>query len=289
VKPAMNRRLKTNLRRRRNGFVLLLTLVLLTLAALATVSMSRACMMRAQAVTEQQLQLQQRWGVITCRAVLLPQAQALLASAGKEARHPVAVCQRSLRLGDLKFDLLFQDESAKASVSTLIRRQGREQAELTIRRLCLASPSAAGSVHLRWESNRPGPDSFGEVFENSSQPSLFDGSFGTPPVQVITCWGDGRLNIHNAGEDVLREFCAGALDMNQVHALVLLQNSEPGISLEDALSKVQVSRQNGLMAEQLLTDSSNCSSLWINCQTARRNYWSLAVAVPGQPIRVMEW
>jgi hypothetical protein len=235
------------------------------------------------------MDLQRRWGTLTCRAILLPQAGALLNRACEETGQRIAVWRQSLSLGDQTFDLIFQDETAKANVSLLMQHHGRDEAELAVRRLCLSSPTAAGKVHLRAVAGRTGPQSFGDVFDGVTPSALMDGEFGSPPTQTITCWGDGRLNIHCASEEVMREVCADALDLTQIHLLVGLQQTEPKISLGDALNRLQIDRRKQYAAQQLLTDSSNCWSLWIGCRTQRRCDWTFTVDAPNQPVHVFEW
>jgi len=275
------------------GFVLLVTLVLLTLAALAMLAICRAAILRVQAASEAQADLQHRWGCLSCRAVLLPQCSDILRRAEAQSSQPMAVLRRTLVLGNQTFNLTFSDESAKADVALLIRRQGKDQAELTIRRLSLGSPLAAGNVHLRIPPNAPAPDCFGDVFDGATPNVLFDHEVGPSPQETLTCWSGGRVNIHRASEAVFREVCAGTLDLTQIHLLAELQESQPTIAVADALEQLQLTAKQRRDAGQILTDSSTCSSVWIECRTPRRSYWMLAVARQAQgaaPIsRSFEW
>jgi len=279
--------------RRQKGFVLLVTLVLLTLAALAMVTICRAAILRVQAASEAQTDLQRRWGSLSCRAALLPQCADILQRAEAQSSRPIAVLQRALILGNQTFHLTFSDESAKADVGLLIRRQGKDQAELTIRRLSLGSPLAAGNVDLRIPSNAPAPDCFGDVFDGATPKVLFDHEVGPSPQEALTCWSGGRVNIHRASEAVLREVCAGTLNLTQIHLLTEFQESQPTIAVADALKQLQLTASQRRDAEEILTDCTTCSSLWIECRTPRRSYWVLTVARQKQgsaPLtRCFEW
>jgi hypothetical protein len=259
------------------GFILLVTLVLLTLAALALIEVSRAAILRVQAATQAEADLQRRWGCLSCQSTLLPRGSAILKQAESQNQQPVAILQRTLVLGNQTFNLTFGDESAKANVAMLIRRHGKDQAELAIRRLCLGSPLAAGSVHFRMLPEGPLPECFGDVFDGATPNLLFSQELGSAPQEMLTCWGDGRLNIHRAPETVLREICTGALDLTQIHLLTELQQTKPTISTAEALQELQLTARQRREAEDILTDSSNCSSLWIECRTPRRSYWVLVV------------
>jgi hypothetical protein len=280
-------------RLRRSGFVLLVTLVLIMLAALAMITISRAAILRMQAASEAQVELQRRWGCLGFRSILLPHCQDLLGRAELQRAEPVPVLHRTLILGDQTFKLTFSDESAKVNAGFLIRRQGKDQAELTVRRLSLGSPLAAGNVHLRIPPGSSGPKCFGDVFDGRTPKVLFDNEMGSSPLEVLTCWGDGRVNIHRASEAVLREVCAGTLDLTQIHLLYELQTSQPSIGVRDALKQIQLSAKQRQDAEEILTDGSTSSSLWIECQTKRRSYWVLAVSDHDQgstpAVSCFEW
>jgi hypothetical protein len=262
------------------GFVLLVTLVLLMISALAMVAICRASILKAQAAGEAAAELQRHWGTLTCQTTLLPKAESLLHAQEIQTGEPVSSLREAIELGGQRFDLIFSDESAKANVGTILRQQGKEEAELAIRRLSLTSPDLAGNVHLRWQAdpnNPPQPRTFGDVFENSNPAQLCDDSQGPAPAAILTCWGDGRANIQRASEDVLKEVCHGVLNLDQIHELVKLQRSKAAMTLADCFKQMQLNDQTQSAAMTVLTDHPNCYSLWVDCRTARRSDWSLLV------------
>jgi len=275
------------------GFVLLLTLVLLTLAALAMLAVSRAAMARSQAADESVAELQRRWGIFSCESVLLPNVDTFLRAAEKRTQRTLAYESLSIPLGNQRFDVTISDESAKANVGQLMHVQGREQAELTIRRLSLASP-IAGEVHLRWGKRRgsPRPESFGDVFDHASAKSLCDNSTGPSIAETLTCWGDGRVNIHRAPESVIKEVCSPVLNYSQIHELASLQKSDPDISVPDAVARLQIPADKQAAAYELLTDIPTCFSLWITCRSPRRVDTELTIderSGDGWILRLFDW
>jgi hypothetical protein len=267
-------------RRAHRGFVLLVTLVLLMISALAMVAICRASILRVQAAAEAEAELQRHWGVLSCQLALLPKTEIFLHNQEIKTGQPVSSLRQSIDLGGQRFDFIFSDESAKANVGTILTRQGKEQAALTIRQMSLTSPSLAGNVHLRWEADPthpPQPRSFGDVFENSNPTELCDDSQGVAPAEILTCWGDGHVNARRASEDILKEVCQGVLNQSQIHQLAELERSQPGITLANCFKLMQLSDQTQSAAMMVLTDHPDCYSLWVDCRTARRSDWSLLV------------
>ncbi len=269
--------------RRHCGYVLLVTLVLLSLTALAAAAVSRAALARAQAADEAQADFQRRWGTLTCRAILLPKAETLIHAAEVKLKLPVVSWRGHLALGGQDFELVFSDESAKAHVGTLIARQSQNQAALAVRRLALSNPTLAGKVHLRWAANSS-PQSFGEVFESFAPRELLHGDREAAPSDVLTCWGDGRLNIHRVSQDVLQEICGTILNLSQIEQLLALRQAQPNLGLIDALNKLRLNSTSRSQAETALTDTSNCHSLWIICHGQRRSFWNFSVLDESQAI-----
>jgi hypothetical protein len=282
------------IRHARPGFVLLVTLVLLTLAALAMVAVARAALNRAQSASEAQAELQRRWGTTSCQMVLIPKTETLLHRAELQQQQPVYLLHRTVLLGNDHFDLTLADESAKAKVAILMHEQGREQAELTIRRLSLNS-ALAGNVQLRWEAARPGdpePSSFGDVFDDAKPQLLCDHSQGDAPADLLTCWGDGRVNFHRTSETILKEVCGNVLTLTQIQDLVQLRNEQPDLTLAQACSDLQFNDSMRNKAATVLTESPDCYSLWIDCRASRRSDWTLMVgqrAASRWDTRTFEW
>ena len=277
---------------RRRGYVLLVTLVLLALAALAAAAVCRASLARAQAADEAQSDLQRRWGTLTCRTFLLPKTEEILHNREREHKSPLVHCRQTLMLGNEQFDLIFTDESAKANVGILMDRQPSGQAALTVRRLSLSNPDIAGKVRLRQEEGQY-PQSFGEVFDSIQPAELLKGDGDTCPAEIVTCWGDGQLNIHRAGQDVLEEVCGKVLNLSQIEQLLDIRQSHPSLNMTDTLNQLNLDQAHRAMADTALIDESNCHGLWIICRAQRRSDWSFVVLdenkIMGGVMRCYEW
>jgi hypothetical protein len=278
---------------RHRGFVLLLSLVLLTLAAIAAVTVCRAALARGMAAREAQTDLQRHWGTLSCQCSLLPESEQFIFRRERQLREPVTCWQTSLNLGDESFEMLFMDESAKVNLEALIQRQGLDQARETIRRLCGTSPVVA-AVDLRWEGeSNNAPRSFGDVFTAVDPAALCAISRSDAPAGLLTCWGDGRVNIHRAPEVVLKEATLGILNLSQIEQLIHIQEIQPPVTVDSALRAMQMDQKQQDEAAHLLADGSNCYSLWTRCQTARRSYWTLGVIdysrSQGGDVRTFDW
>src|SRR6476660_8633708 len=89
------------------GYVLLLTLMLLAVAAAALAGACRGALQKALLATRAQEDLQRRWGVLSCRAALLPKAERVLAVS---VDHASAETQFDVTLGGQAMTLVFGDE-----------------------------------------------------------------------------------------------------------------------------------------------------------------------------------
>lgn len=131
------------------GYVLLLTLLLLAVAAAALAGVCRASLQKAVQAGRAQDDLQRRWTVVSCRAALLPKADAVLAAgadlqAGGGGGDAVPVDGAvTLELGGQPVTLLFGDEQAKANVNLLYAVGGRAGAERAVRQIAQAVGSTS--------------------------------------------------------------------------------------------------------------------------------------------------
>src|SRR5690349_19007717 len=115
----------------RRGYVLVLVLVLLTLAAAAMAGIARASMLKAVRAASAAADLQRRWTVLRCRAVLLPKAEEVLSrDSGRDSERRLEIV-----LGGQPVTLVFGDEQAKANVNSIYRASGSSAAERTIRQI----------------------------------------------------------------------------------------------------------------------------------------------------------
>ena len=271
----------------RRAYVLLLVLVVLAIAATALAAVSRMSLRKALHARRAEEELQRRWAVLGCRAVLLPKAEVVLSRAEKGGAPPAAEVRREVRVGGQALTLVFGDEQAKANVNALYRTGGPAGADRAVRRLLQTADLA---VELRplpsrlaaAEEEDPPPvfEAFGQIFRTSPPGALIEPEAPgrTAPASVLTCWGDGSLNFRRAPAEAVRELCARHTGAALAGRLVQVRDKEPGIQLEQALEGVKLSEPAREALEDLLVDESQCHSLWIITRSGDRSVYDLAVS-----------
>src|SRR5438132_9549097 len=106
--------------RQHRGYVLVMTLAALVLAATVTTTLALAAIDHTREARHACDELQRRWGVISCRQAILPNAEHLLAYREAQFHQPTPSLGTSVRLGRFSFALVIADEQAKANVNTVI-------------------------------------------------------------------------------------------------------------------------------------------------------------------------
>ena len=299
-------------RDRQRGFILLAALVLVALAGVimaAAVRSSSAAVLRANSAQER---LQRRWGEISLERAFGRRAEEMLSIAEIDSEGPVVACRRRFALGGMSFELIFSDEQAKANVNAIHARKGR--LGLTRALQSLIGPADRGMAvsvkHVGADSASGGEQDeglarqfrcFGQVF------GRFDvAAFTAPgderrarPLELITCWGDGKLNFRRCRPEVLREATAGILTAYQRDKLISMRKEIPGLSLAEALKRLELTRRRRKQAQAVLTDRSTCYSLWTIARTSNRQWYRLAIRCdagmrdqdqqPGPLVRTFVW
>ena len=302
----------------RRGYVLVLTLVVLALAAAGMVGLSRAAMLQSLAARRADEQLQRRWGALTCRATLLPNAEAILAREEQRSGRPAAAKQATIVLGRQTFDLVFADEQAKLNANAAVYYRGRKAAERAVRTVVRDAGPGRLDVRFLAGSERPvapanaededdaegvalaaaeteSPDdpadradyrpigSFGQVFSGAAPRELLRVG--------VTCWGDGGLRLKRAPAEAIVELCTPALDAAQVRRLVAIRDGRPDVPVARALDLLQVDADTRDEVEDRLTDQSACHSLWVVARGPERSWYHFAVEGSRSPdsIDSFEW
>jgi hypothetical protein len=281
--------------RHARGYVLVLVLVVLALAAAAMASVCRLSLektVRASAACDE---LQRKWVVLSCQAVLLPKAEEVLSHAAS----PTSSVRREIRLGRQATTLVFSDEQAKANVNTLYRSAGASTTEGALRRVLGRADHV--SVDLRplpqvqpEGDDEPAPvfESLGQIFGPFHPSQLVEALPGAEPAcDSLTCWGDGTLHFARASEQALRAMCAKAAGGAQVAHMLQIRAKHPDWDASEVLDQLKLSEKAREALDDLLTDDSSCHSLWIVCRSADRSWYHLAVqdASAGGSIRAFDW
>jgi hypothetical protein len=296
------------LRRQPRGYVLIVALGLLVLAATLLVGIARSSMAHALLARTEQAELQRRWGAVSCRNAVLPNANDILTIQERLRNRPIPVLRETLVLGDERFTLIVSDEQAKANVNSLLERSDKAGAEGRVRD-AVAGSGLGNLILLRPEplplregqpTSRPseyaGPPpwvtSFGQVFNNVLPERLIAGS-GARPAEQLTCWGNGAINVMRVSETALKLAATPAMTNVEAGRLIDARNAAfasrtrpklmssanapaPGLDAASALlSQAEVDPK--VRRTVGFTAKSTCFSLWVVTQDPRRTWYRLYV------------
>lgn len=263
-----------------------MTLTLVALAAVVTVGLSRAAMQRVVVARQAVEDLQHRWGVISCRRAVLPQAERVLAFHEARVSSPkkrVAVTRvtRTVLLGTERLEVTVADEQAKPNVNLLLRTLGEKNAEQAIRKR-LSGTGVNNAVSLRATAGNPWPiGSFGQVFRTITPEKLSEVVRGQAVRGLLTCWGSGRINLMRADDKALNLILAPEVSTAQVRRMILQRDASPMFGLGDALQALQLTSEAQGKVTEKLTARSRCHSVWITGDTGRRTWHHLTVMHEG--------
>ncbi len=235
-------------RPRRGGYILVMTLGLLVLATTLLVAVGRASVHRALEARLAAEALRRHWGLVSCRVAVLPFAEQILVSAERQRGAAAPVVRANVHLGSETYQLIISDESAKANVNAMLDESDDSTVESRIRaalsgtgminaiRLRPASLSARPSVPQpasRPSTTQPAEPSppeirqwisgLGQVF-NEVPPQRLVGSGGASPVDRLTCWGNGTINLMRASEASLQLGASPPLTRLQIDRLIDARN-----------------------------------------------------------------
>jgi hypothetical protein len=271
------------------GYVLVMVLLVLAIAAAALAGACRMSLERALFAERAQEDLQRRWGVVTCRSVLLPKAEAVLSQGP-----PSSEARRELHLNGTTVTLVFGDEQAKANMNRLYRAGGLSAAERAARQLAQSpglsvelrpladAPASAGAgSNDRADPADPPPafESFGQVFARARPADLVESRGAAPSVTAaLTCWGDGSLNFRRASPEAVREVCAPFLPSAQISKMLDLRAKSAKSEVSDVLDQLNLTESARDRLDDLLVDDSTCHSLWVITRSGGRNGYDLAVS-----------
>lgn len=274
-------------RRRKCGFALLIALVLVALAGAAMANMARRSMSRALEAEAAVDEVQRRWAVASCRRALLGRVEFVLDGAAERR----LTCQ----LAGTRYELVFTDEQAKVNVNRLLEDSGRGAAQRFVRQIADAGRRGgreAVNVALRPMRLRRGPDptdqpilkviGYGQVFDGAKAADLRGDELGTGLSARVTCWGNGKVNIHRAPAEVIALACDGALGRDITSQLLEARRRRPSDRLSGLLASMDALDDKAKVAvQERLTDESTCHGLWMTAHGRRRAWHALSIAIDG--------
>ena len=264
-------------RTQRRGYVLLITLGLIGLVGIALAGLARYSLRLALDSRVALEDAQQRWGEISCRRILLDRADEIL-----DAEVPVdaATAPRwprpsrftvSFVLGEEQFNVLLSDESAKVNLNAVLRTKPAKAAQM-VRDICDEWDSTPPRIQLRPQQADPKADprveSWGQVFDLPGfEPAGAVPAALAAATMEMSCWGDGRLNLRRASDDALRRVAGLVLDGRELAKLVEARQTWQATSMDDMLRTLSLRRGKYVALRRLLSDESDCFSLWLDVET----------------------
>ncbi len=274
----------------KRGYVLLTVLLLLSLAAVALASVCRRAVQKSLQASASSDELQRRWGAVSCRYTLLPNAENLLDDIGPDGT-PLTRVHAELQLTSTQFSLDLCDEQSKVNVNTIFLILGKARAEQAAKLLVSAGGGGmTPSFRLTVRSDvRPKPlqpqqaadpdaeeaelnvgdrfpsvfGSLSEIFPGAGPSDLFPNSRGSVTTN-LTCWGDGRLNVRRASLASLAQMCSPVLSTIQIQRLVTLRNQlGDNVPVSQLLAAVHTPTSDAFTLSKRLSVTSATHSLWI--------------------------
>ena len=287
---ALGARERTDQWNRRHGFVLPMTLLVIALAAIVMVGVARRSMQLAADANQAHLDLQRKWGTISCQRTLLDHADQWLSlppdalpTATGDAGHLRTV----FSLGNCQFDVLLADENAKVNLNAL--QQSMTGPEIVLLTTELAQSSEPLRVDLRPHSfaaeSIVGAEKHGTMARLHSWGQVFPMQQFSDPLDAprriaaatvhLTCWGNGKLNVHTANEAALNALCRRFGNSSLTRQL--MNQRQTGIILEEIISKVDLASGQVNQLATYLTDQSSTYSMWLNVRAAKRSWYEFYV------------
>lgn len=277
-----------------SGFALLMVLVLVMLAAVALAGLARHSMVGALEARDAIETMQRRWAVRSCQRTLLHRAAPLLDAAerGTDGRGNPAETYQNDPMPELRvtceliggtYELIITDEQAKVNVNRLFPLPKDKDLASIVERLpprTLASDDAArvrprllvmDRVVIEGELALPLIRSYDQLFIDPD-PAMLAGSADDPSlVRSVTCWGDGKVNLRRASDEVIMAACSEPLGRTTASLLVRAREEDPYAPLSDMLGREdRIDAGKRAAVRQYVTDRSSAHALWIVAHDGKR-------------------
>jgi hypothetical protein len=272
---------------RKPAFVLIMVLAVLAVTGTFLAMAARRSCRKATEAGMATSELQVRWGSLSCRSCVLPNAEAIMRSATQPGAVAASV-RRPLTLGGMKFTLILSDEQAKVNVNWLASRLAAENLQATL------SPLTGGGFTAPEVALRPalvkgktGQDlplrfqSLDQVFAFDRPGQLVNSVTGDQAAARLTCWSNGQVNFRRADAAVLRTMLQGTVAAPLADALAACGLESPDLSLPQALIQIGATPEQVNAAEAILTDNSGSHSLWVVAEDQTRKWYRLYIDGSG--------
>jgi len=236
---------------KRQGFVLLFTLVTIALASFVLAKLANHRLELAAVTNDKVEDLQLRWGNLTLRRSI-SYTKTNPQEFGKAFAVP---------LGDLTFKVLIDSESRKLNLNTVLIRTGRENLFAMANSvmpeggnyLYLAPSGTSASSFVSW----------GDVFQLEHLPNGADsGVWLMEQSENVTCWGNGRLHYLDT-PDAIFETLMPTLGFEAVTKFLDLRRLKPNLELSAMIEALELEPDEKLQLESWLTEKSDTVSIWM--------------------------
>ncbi len=273
----------------RQGFVLVMVLILLTVAAISLSGLARRSLQLAADAADAQADFERRWQTSTLQQALLANVESLLANQPQHVPEDVqtwplpSFVEGRIMAGEYQYHFLLADEDAKVNVNQILRQ--KPDAWMPVVMTLSQSANAGGllpavsPVSSRQGQNRATLQSWGQVFQSKQQ----DSSEASGPqirdaTRQLTCWGSGRLNVKRASDEAISALCNLVLSDRVVGQLIQERSTGDLTGIDDLISRLELKAEERFAFQRLLTDRSNCFTLWLNVSNGQREWTRLVVS-----------
>jgi hypothetical protein len=280
-----------------------MVLVCLVLAGLALVPIAQHSLETVTAAAARERQLQLHWGAVSCQRTLHGEAKTLFEELDKKtlSKKSARDSQRdvqlpreltlTVRLGRLPFRLTLADEDAKANLNSLYHFGGPQASQRFVTqqmrsiyrlpvRLRPQTPQVDPGKAI--EAGEPLPiafSSWGQVFDLPHAQALVPGPL---PLQqstpMVTCWGNGRLNIRRAADEIAIGVCRPVVTDGATRRMLRTLRDDPLRQLNHVIEQLGVDKEKQTLLSALLTEQSACYSLWIGVFTDNVRWQQLSIS-----------
>lgn len=289
-------------RARQSAFVLLMTLALVLLAGVMLAGVARRGMLESLEAQDAANELKRRWAIASCRVALLGNIDRILDEAERgEDRDgspseryqnlPLPEYRVNCSLAGIDYEFVFTDEQSKLNVNHLLEHGTIGQAQSIVTRLITyggQEQEISSAIRLKTGTGAasiPGPStsltgigSYSQIIDPVS-PMMLLGTRQHPGLaSTITCWGDGKINLRRASENVVKQACDHLLASQTISGILKARKSDPYQKLPDMLRTVRgLTDATQAKLAECLTDQSGCHGLWIIAHGAQRSWHTLAI------------
>ena len=112
--------------------------------------------------------------------------------------------------------------------------------------------------------------SWGQVYDFSLAPHAFQPRLLVPRLTATTTlWGHGKLNVRRAPDDVVIHACQPIVSQGAARQLLRECRDEPKHAVGLVVRRLNIDGDELLLLRDMLTEQSNCFSLWTTAYSTR--------------------